>query len=224
VYFQAWRHTGGVASKYDLYWTEKLAEIRAAVARAASGLPSTVRLPGLTGLGDRQSWHGVTEVRGDDATRSSMAHATSLGKTVAANGVCTPWPQSTFRFAIATSGDTLTISTAEGSKVRRQTSLTATRQEPAPPRNTTAPEPRAAAPAVGQAHAAAEDRHMPDAVVVERFYLALGRLAEILYGPRLLRQARGTDGWTRHGVYFFTNQVKSAPMDVIASSAWAPMR
>ncbi len=38
--------TGSVASKYDLYWTGQLAEIRAAVARAASGVPSAVRLPG----------------------------------------------------------------------------------------------------------------------------------------------------------------------------------
>ena len=35
---------------------------------------------GLTSLSDRQSWHGVAEVRGVDITLSSMAHATSLGE------------------------------------------------------------------------------------------------------------------------------------------------
>jgi hypothetical protein len=46
-------HTGGAASKYGLYWTEKLAVIRPAVARAADGFPSAVRLAGLSSLGDR---------------------------------------------------------------------------------------------------------------------------------------------------------------------------
>jgi hypothetical protein len=45
-------------------------------------------------------------------THSSMTHATSLGRTVAASGICAQWPQDTFRLAISAAGDALTITTA----------------------------------------------------------------------------------------------------------------
>lgn len=192
-------HTGGVASKYDLYWAGRLAEIRAAVAAAASGQRAVIRLAGLTGLGDRQSWHGVAEVRGGDVVRSSMAHATSLATTVAASGMCTIWPRSTFRFAITTSGDTLTISAVEGPPRLQQAPLAAIY----PPDSPAARGFGAAALAAGETHVEADDRHLPDAAIIERFYLALARLAEILHGSRRLDQARASDGWPRHGVYFF---------------------
>jgi len=38
-----------------------------------------VTIPDLTRLGARQSWYGVAEVRAEQMTRSSGAHATSLG-------------------------------------------------------------------------------------------------------------------------------------------------
>ena len=38
-----------------------------------------------------------------------MAHATSLGRTVAASGACAPWPADTFRLVINAAGDTLTV-------------------------------------------------------------------------------------------------------------------
>jgi len=169
------------------------------VAAAASGQPGALRLAGLTGLGDRQSWHGVAEVRGGEVTRSSMAHATSLATTVAASGMCTTWPQSTFRFAITTSGDTLTISADEGPPGLQQASLAASQ----PPDGSTTRDFRAAELATGETHAQADDRHIPDAAITERFYLALGRLAETLHGSRRLHEARASDGWPRHGVYFF---------------------
>jgi hypothetical protein len=191
-----------VTSKYDSYWVARLAEIRAAVAAAASGQPAALRLAGLTLLGDRQSWQGVAEVRCGDVTRSSMAHATSLAKTVAASGVCMPWPQSTFRFAITTSGDTLTISAAEERQVVEQASQAAIRPEHAPPDSATR-DFRATAPTTGKAKAEADDHQMADMGTTGRFYLALERLAEILHGPRFLHEARASDGWPRHGVYFF---------------------
>ena len=195
VHFEmAAEHTGGVASKYDLYWTARLGDIRGAVARAADGLPAVVTVPGLTSLGDRQSWHGVAEVRGVDITRSSMAHATSLGRTVAASGLCTPWPETTFRFTIPANGDILTINADEGRQMVWPAALRAARQEQTRPRNATA---------AGQAHAKSDHAHMADAAGPERFNLALDELAEIQHGRRTLRDAHGTDGWPRHGVYFF---------------------
>lgn len=44
---------------------------------------------------------------------------------------------------------------------------------------------------------------LPDGTAADRFYEELGRLAEILPGPRRLRGCRGSDGWPRQGVYFF---------------------
>lgn len=44
---------------------------------------------------------------------------------------------------------------------------------------------------------------MPDGSAAGRFYLALGELAEMLPGPRRLRECRGADDWPRQGVYFF---------------------
>jgi hypothetical protein len=87
----------------------------------------------------------------------------SLAKTAVASGVCLPWPQSTFRFAIATGGDTLTINAAGDSPVLQQAPL-----------------------AAGEACAGANDPRVPDAAVTGRFYRALGRLAESLGGPRRL--------------------------------------
>jgi hypothetical protein len=62
---------------------------------------------------------------------------------------------------------------------------------------------RAAAPAVGKAYAEGDHDRSSDTAVVERFNVALGELAEIVHGPRRLRDAHGSDGWPRQGVYFF---------------------
>jgi hypothetical protein len=101
-----------VTSKYDRYWAGLLGQIRDALGRAAKGFPAAVATPGLQDLGDRQSWYGLAEVRNGEVTRSSMAHATSLGKTVAASGICAQWPRDTFRLIINATGDALTITTA----------------------------------------------------------------------------------------------------------------
>jgi hypothetical protein len=102
-----------VTSKYDRYWAAHLGEIRDAVDRAAEGFPGTVATPGLRDLGDRQSWYGLAEIRAGKMTRSSMAHATSLGSRIADSGICAQWPQDTFRLVINAAGDALTITAGQ---------------------------------------------------------------------------------------------------------------
>lgn len=143
-----------MASKYDQYWAERLEEIRAAVQAAAAGAPADVDVPGLRRLGARQSWYGSVEVRGRTAARASMAHAVSLGRTVAASGICIPWPELTFRFTITQAG-LLTIAVAAAAVPGRAGA------PPSPPRSSspigqhTASGTRAAAEADGQVDAAA---------------------------------------------------------------------
>ena len=76
---------------------------------AASGGLAAVRVPDLIRLGARPSWHRTAEVLAQEVLGSSGAHATSLGKTVAASGTCRPWPGRAFRFTISASGDMLTF-------------------------------------------------------------------------------------------------------------------
>ncbi|HEX6519041.1 MAG TPA: hypothetical protein VF070_03385 [Streptosporangiaceae bacterium] len=45
-----------MTSKYDDYWSGQLPRIRAQLQLAADGMPATVSVPGLTQLGERQSW------------------------------------------------------------------------------------------------------------------------------------------------------------------------
>jgi hypothetical protein len=101
-----------MASKYDAYWGGQLHRIRAELQLAASGVPAVVSVPDLVRLGTRQSWYGVADVRGQEVIHSSKAHATSLGKQIAASGICKQWPRSTFRFTIRPVGDVLTITLA----------------------------------------------------------------------------------------------------------------
>jgi hypothetical protein len=170
--------TGGVTSKYDSYWAARLGEIRAGAERAAAGLPAVVGLPGLRGAGERASWYGIAEVRGRGVTRDSMAHVTSLGRAVAASGMCAAWPQCVFRFTITAAGDTLTITAAQ-SRSGQQDGRRSCRQDrrAAPP----APASPASSPPVPR-DAPPADRGGLDETAVSRFYLALGQLAQVLPG------------------------------------------
>jgi hypothetical protein len=186
-----------MASKYDEYWSAHLAEIGAGLRNAASGAAAVVDVRGVLGLGDRQSWRGSAEVCGRDMMRHSMAHAASLGKIVAASGLCAAWPRSTFRFAIGATG-VLTITMA--------------RQPPGP-------RPAAAADATGLAggtapgpaggarsrecSTGAAGSAARQAASTDRFYVLLGELAARTGGPRMLRDSAGGQGWPRQGVYFF---------------------
>jgi hypothetical protein len=104
--------TGGVSSKYDNYWAGQLPQIRAQLPLAAGGMPVSVDVPGLARLGERHSWRGVAVVRMREMAHGSGAHATSLGKTVAASGICAQWPEHVFRFTIGSGGDVLSITAA----------------------------------------------------------------------------------------------------------------
>lgn len=109
--FGFWQ-AGGMTSKYDMYWAAQLDEIRAAFGPAALGVPATVGVPDLHRMGARQSWYGTAEVHGREVIRNSAAHAVSLGRTVAASGICAAWPERTFRFRID-AACVLTITTAD---------------------------------------------------------------------------------------------------------------
>jgi hypothetical protein len=176
--------------------------MRAAIARAAEGRPTAVEVPGLSSMGDRQSWYGTAEIRGHALTRSSMAHATALGKLIANSGLCAPWPDSTFRVTIDSNGDMVTVSAAAEGSVRPPGR--------GPVRDTQGGAPgaggrdlRGGEPVPGKTPSGSNPACVPDDAAVERFYLALGELAAICHGPRCLRDCHGTDGWPRHGVYFF---------------------
>jgi hypothetical protein len=179
-----------VTSKYDAYWAGQLAQIRAAIECAAGGLPAVIQVPGLRNAGERQSWYGAVEVRGRVAMPSSMAHARSLGHTIAASGLCARWPKSTFRFTIAAPGDTLTIGTASG----RHPQPAAPAANPPARAAANRPAARGAdAPelAAGMSQSRGHHDGRPSEAAADRFYLALGELAEILHGPRRLRDCHG---------------------------------
>ena len=102
-----------MASKYDAYWGGQLHRIREGLQLAVTGAAAVVSVPDLARLGERQSWHGIAEVRGQELINSSGAHVTSLGRQIAASGICQQWPQRTFRFMIGTDGGVLTITLAQ---------------------------------------------------------------------------------------------------------------
>jgi hypothetical protein len=188
-----------MASKYDRYWATHLDEISAALQAAVSGSAAIVDVASVRCLGNRQSWYGIAEVCGREMTRSSMAHATSLGQTVAASGICAAWPERTFRFTIGATG-ALTITMAD--------------QQPRPPQVAAGDVTRADASGdrAADAIAGAESGgHSPGpgssgdirAADITHFYLLLSELARRVGGPRLLRDCTGAQDWPRQGVYFF---------------------
>lgn len=189
-----WGHTGEVASKYDRYWAVCLGQIQEALGRAAAVIPAAVATPGLRDLGARQSWYGMAEVRGSELTRSSMAHATSLGRTVAASGICAPWPRKTFRLTVSTAGDAVTITTAGPAS---RAAGTARHRQPHRAPATTHAGGLPQAPAVPAGPVPAQD--MAGQAEPEEFYRLLAGLAG---GARRLRDCRAGE-CPRGGVYFF---------------------
>jgi hypothetical protein len=198
-----------MASKYGVYWADQLELIRVKIQAAAAGGPAAVGIPELHHLGARQSWYGIAEVRGRELIYSSMAHATSLGKTVAASGICEPWPDHTFRFTIGTAGDVLTITTVKHARTR--TGGPAARS-PRPRDLARAHDPQRLQPAqraTSSHHRNTMDEAGNRQADTDRFYLLLEDLARRLDGPRHLRDCDAHSGWPRQGVYFFYKKVKS---------------
>ena len=189
-----------VGSKYDDFWAGLLPLVRAQVELAAAGNPAVMAVPGLTRLGARQSWYGSAEIRGQKMRCSSGAHATSLGRTVEASGICHQWPQHAFRFTITPGGDLLTVTIAGDH--RRE----------APPAPGSVSQPRAGRPPVRPQPAWRAEpggREHPRGMAggrgsdVDRFYQILDELAARLDGPRRLRECTGRSGCPPRGLYFF---------------------
>lgn len=185
-----------MASKYDAYWTAHLDEISAAIQAAIRGSAGMVDVAGVRRLGDRQSWYGIAEVSGRLMTRSSMAHATSLGRTVAASGICAAWPERTFRFTIGATG-MLAITT------------TVHRERPRPAAEGhigETPRDGISGPVATTLHRGylhADNSADNQAGNTNHFYLLLNELTRRVGGSRLLRDCTGAQDWPRHGVYFF---------------------
>src|ERR1035438_570971 len=105
--------------------------------------------------------------------RSSMAHAASLGRVVAASGICVAWPDQTFRFTIAAPGDTLTISAGMGHPAQ-PAGAAAMPPEQVPARSAAgASGPRQSDLTAGNALPSGRRAHVPDGTAAGRFYQAL---------------------------------------------------
>ena len=156
-----------------------------------------VNVSELPGLGVRQSWYGMTEVRAQGMTCSSGAHATSLGRTIAASGICEQWPERAFRFTIVPRGDVLTITaiTDHHRRVARPVPGSGDQPRPARPLETRQPVPRPEPTGGDSAPGRGSD--------VGEFYRILDQLAARLGGPRRLRECTGRSGCPPQGVYFF---------------------
>ena len=178
-----------MTSKYDPFWTAHLEQIRDGIRLASTGGLAVIPLSGLRDEGERQSWHGTADVRGNQVVDGSMAHAASLARIVASNGICEQWPERTIRFAISATGDELTIRAAAGG-----------------PSASPSPEPMAV-PAGEPAYAWDETHHDSESADrqtdTDEVYVLLDELACRVGGPRLLRDCIGDSGWPSHGVYFF---------------------
>jgi hypothetical protein len=95
------RYRRAVASKYDEFWIARSDELRTWVAEAARGGRTTVDVSEIRSLGERESWAGSASVAASAVVSSSMAHMVSLGRIVAAAGLCTPWTEDTFVFSMS---------------------------------------------------------------------------------------------------------------------------
>jgi hypothetical protein len=115
-----------MASQYDSYWTGRAEDLCAAVLQAASGQSATIDVRDLRMLGRRKSWSGKVVVRGREAAPAEMAHAVSLGRFVAVAGICEPWPDQAFRFAVSNRG-MLTVTLADDARL-----VTPTESPPSP--------------------------------------------------------------------------------------------
>lgn len=201
-----------MASKYDAYWAAQLDEISAAVRAAVHRSAAMVDVAGVRRLGDRQSWYGIAEVRGRQLTRSSMAHAASLGRSVAASGICAAWPERTFRFTIGSTG-MLAITTADHRERSRPAAEGHIGESPGD---------RISVPVAKTL--SGDNLYVGDSADIraantDHFYLLLSELTRRVGGSRLLRDCSGEQDWPRHGVYFFFEDG-----EVRADGSWRVVR
>ena len=93
-----------MASKYDRFWQEQLADLHTALGQAASGEVADLDVAAIKQLGRRTSWYGSTRVRGREFLAGNMAHAVSLGRQLLQSGMLTAWPQTEFILSIGDGG------------------------------------------------------------------------------------------------------------------------
>lgn len=90
-----------MTSKYDAYWRSKLDDIAAMIDSAVDGGVARLSVDDIRQYGQRNSWYGLAVVSERRLVSAQMAHATSLGRVVAASGVTAKWPGEVFRLMIS---------------------------------------------------------------------------------------------------------------------------
>jgi hypothetical protein len=133
-----------------------------------------------------------------------MAHATSLGRTVAASGICDQWPQVAFRLTVSSTGDVLTITATASQRTGPGEAATARHGRKDHPFTVPADNvrPASAVRADSATPGRARRAAVGDGGDPDRFYRILGELSELQGGPRRLRDC-SAGGCPRWGVYFF---------------------
>lgn len=89
-------------SKYDAYWSSKLAEIAQLLTEAnRDGVSSELDVSDIRQWGDRKSWYGVVEVSQEGVVQKSGVHAGSLGEMVHNNGLIDSYGDMGFRMVVS---------------------------------------------------------------------------------------------------------------------------
>ena len=110
-----------MASKYDRFWQERLAELRKELGQAAMGKVAGLDVAVIKKLGRRASWHGSTRVRDGEFLAGNMAHAVSLGRQLLQSGMLTAWPRTEFLLSISDGGRLTVEARALAARTARRT-------------------------------------------------------------------------------------------------------
>ncbi len=91
-----------MASKYDLYWQNKVDVLRKLLMEANQmGESTPVDVSDIQVHGERRSWHGIVEVSQEGLKKGEMAHAKSLGKIVLKNRLLDFFNASSFELTVS---------------------------------------------------------------------------------------------------------------------------
>jgi hypothetical protein len=111
-----------MSSKYDDFWAALTTALRDTIEAARDRGQAHVALDGIRVHGDRGSWYGTAVVKGETVRQSSMAHMRSLARHVVDTGLCTYWPDTTFKFTCSADGSRLTVDMNATARLRRPSS------------------------------------------------------------------------------------------------------
>jgi len=90
-------------SKYDVYWQNRLAEIKQLLKDAyKNGSSGKLDVADIINYGRRNNWYGVVEVFEDGIRKGEMAHARSLGYVIIRNKLLGSSKKTAFRLVIST--------------------------------------------------------------------------------------------------------------------------